>query len=621
MGINRRQVKIINLLLASDRFIPTAELARGAGCSERTVRSDTRAINAFLERNGLAARTDSKRGNGIRLRASAADRERVLDMVEERALAVDAALDRFYRGMLLITCDYNQSYTVDSLARAIFTNKQQVQEDLQAWGDLLAPYRAAIVRGRHLSVEGPEEFIRFFIVYHLFELASTAMKRRIEPRIFGTDEETGNRIFFNRQISRIEEAMGKPFTDNARHQIAVYLQIMVFRIKAGHTIGGYSTSVAPMFEELANDIEERFGISVAPSERIIIRDLFTVSTRRWTPDFHETFTPGDEGARIAATMLDALGERFGRKPPSYLEKPLAALAEAALTHVRLERSISLPRENTWAVRFENMTSFLRLSEVVRDTPGLSDISFYETDCTRIAMLLLSYLDGLAIDDLWNVGLVVNCGIEQVFYARDRIERLIPCTRIQRVMTEEEFLNESADGPIPGLDLFISFDPIKTDLPLAVISNAISDVDRVRINEVIVRLGNPHTMLPVAHLADGIMSRPLAIRSSDNVRRELHAALVEDGLWRGALSSFPSTLEMNSFYTGEWMIFTVFSDDVAATGAMRYEVDMNLDFTGQNLHHILVLTVSREDERILTALVQKFRELALEAGLARELERA
>lgn len=617
MGINRRQVKIINLLLASDRFIPTSELARGAGCSERTVRSDTRAINAFLERNGLSARTDSKRGNGIRLNASAADRERVLDMVEERALAVDAALDRFYRGMLLITCDYNQSYTVESLARAIFTNKQQVQEDLQAWGELLTPYRASIVRGRHLSVEGPEEFIRFFVVYHLFELASTAMKRRIEPRIFGTDEETGNRRFFNQEISRIEQSLRKPFTDNARHQIAVYLQIMVFRIKGGHAIGGYATSVPPVFEELANNIEERFGISVPPSERIIIRDLFTVSTRRWTPDFQTTFVPTDETRQLCIDLFDALEDRFGRRPPAHLEKPLAALLEAALTHVRLERSISLPRENTWAVRFENMTSFMRLSEVVRDTPALAELSLYETDCTRIAMLLLSYLDGLAAHDLWNVGLVVNCGIEQVFYARDRIERLIPCTRIKRVMTEEEFLTESAAGPIQGLDLLVSFDPIRTDLPLAVISNAISDSDRARINEVIVRLGNPNTLQPDAHLAGGISSRELAIKSSDNVRRELHAALVEDGLWRGALSSFPSTLEMNSFYTGEWMVFTAFSQDVASTGAMRYEVNMSLDFTGQNLHHILVLTVAPEDERILTPLVQKFRELALEAGLAHE----
>ena len=613
MSVNARQVTIIKLLLKQDRYVPTAELALGAGCSERTVRSDIHAINAFFESEGVGARTTSKRGNGIRLHVTSAQRERIHGTVKERALAVDSALDRFYRGMLLLTCDHNRRYTTDQLARAILTNKQQAQEDLRSWNEQLAPYQAQIVRGRHIAVEGREDYIRFFVVYHLFGLAPTAMKRRIEPQVFCWEGED-TRAFFSEQITRMERALDKPYTDNARHQIAVYLQIMVFRVRRGDVLAGADSPIPAAVDELADNVEERFGVALPASERAIIRDLFAVSARRWTPDFQQSFVPAPDAAGHAIALFAALEQRFGRRPPAHLEKPLAALMQSALTHMRLERSISLPRENTRAVRYENMASYLRLMEVVRDTQGLADLSFYETDYTRIAMLLLSYLDGVTAHDLWRVGLVVNCGIEQVFYARDRIERLIPCTKIARVLTEEELLADPdpTGATLRDLDFLVSFDPIETEMPVAIVSNGLSEVDRIRINALIMQLGCPGQRGGTP-FSGGVPTRELDISGHRTLRRELHRALVDDGLWKSPLSGFSTVLEMNSITCEDWMLLTVFSNDVRATGVRRYEVDAEMGFSGQRLNHVLALTVARKDERALTPLTQAFRRIAEASG--------
>ena len=617
MSINQRQVRILSVLLGADRFTPTADIARAANCSERTVRNDTKAINTFLKQNRLRTRIDSKRGNGMRLTVGSAEHDCVVDLVQECAIAVDASLDRFYRGMLLLTCDFNRTYTIESLARAIFTNKQQMQEDLRAWNEKLAPYRAQIVRGRTLSVKGPEELIRYFIVYNMFELASTAMKRRIEPQIFGDDVTVGDRPFYAREISRIETIINKPLTDNARHQIAVYMQISVLRIKCGHAITAGASSIDPVYHELCDHMEQRFGIAMPPGERAVIRDLFTVSTRRWTPAFQRTFRPCPEAAYYTEKLVAALTAKFGKRPPKHLDKPLAALIEAGLTHTLLERFISLPRENTWAVRYENMTSFMRLCEVLRDAPELRPLAFYETDYTRIAMLLLSYMDGLATHDLMSVGLVVNCGIEQVFYARDRIERLIPGTRITRVLTERELIALEDANELEDLDFLVTFDPIRTSLPFAIISNAIDDSDRGRINDVIMRVGNSHpAQRDLAHL-DHITTHNLEVEAGVSFKRALHRALVADGLWQGPLLEFPTVLEMCSFHSDEWMFLTAFSRDVRATGAVRYEIDGDVDLSGQKLSHILVLTVAPEDERIVTAVATQFKVLAHQAHAVQE----
>ena len=610
MSINRRQARLLNLLLNQTGFVPTAQVSGELACSERTIRNDMRAANAFLSQMGIQAAIDSKRGNGIRLAADGTQRERISAVIKERALATDAGLDRFYRGMLLLTCDHEHTYTTESLARAILTNKQQAQEDLRAWNELLTPFGAQIVRGRRITVEGPEEYIRFFVVYYLFDLASTAMKRRIEPQLFG-----GNERFFGEAIVRVERATGVSYTDNALHQIAVYLQIMVLRVLKGKTVSGYATTVPEVYNELADSIEERFGIELAPTERAIVRDLFTVSTRRWTPDFQRAYTPTPEAAHLTEVLFGALRERFGQRPPLHLEKPCAALIQAAQTHMHFERAISLPQENTWTVRYDNMASFMRLTQVLRDTPELACVDLYQTDVTRLGMLLLSYMDGLSSHDQWRVGLVVNCGIEQVFYARDRLERLIPCVRIVRVFTDRELAGRTGELPeLDGLDFLVSFDPVKTDKPLCVIGTAINEADRARIEALIMQLGCPQASDAEAPLVEGLPERELDVPHARALRRVLHAALIEDGLWTGSLASFSSIFEMYSFTRGPWMVLTMYSHEAAATGAIHYRVDTRVGFTGDRLQHILVLCVAKDDERLLTPAVQRFRQLAAEAGL-------
>ena len=215
MSINQRQAKLLKILLGQAGYTPTVDISDALACSERTIRNDMRAANAFLDEMGIQAAIVSKRGNGIRIDGDSAQCGKISDIIKERSLSMDAGLDRFYRGMLLLTCDYRHQYTTESLARAILTNKQQAQDDLRTWNELLTPFGAQIVRGRRITVEGPEEYIRFFVVYYLFELASTAMKRRIEPQLFG-----GNEQFFNDLIAYVERESRTLYTDNARHQPA-----------------------------------------------------------------------------------------------------------------------------------------------------------------------------------------------------------------------------------------------------------------------------------------------------------------------------------------------------------------------------------------------------------------
>lgn len=607
MSINRRQANLLKVLASTTSYIPTATIAGELSCSERTVRNDVSAVNTFLEQNGLAARTTSKRGTGIQLNPSPAERERILGLVKERALAMDPALDRFYRGILLLICDYRGDYTVESLARAILTNKQQAQEDIRSWNDMLYPYGARIERGRRLAVVGPEENIRFFVTHSLFELAPTAMKRRVEPQLFDGDGQ-----FLFDEIEMVERTLNCPFTDNARHELAIYLQVMMLRIRKGKTIPPRAGAVPTAFATLLDHAEEHYGIALGPGERVVAAELFLVAVRRWTPDFQETFTPERASAHLAEDLFLALSDRHGTCPASHLRKPLALLFEAGITHKRLNRAIALPPEISWTVRFENMTLFMRLAQVMRDTPSLAKVNLFETDFTRIAMLLLDFMDGIAVSDAWRAGLVVNCGVEQVFFARDRIERFLPFIRIARVIPESEQADGSA--PLDGLDLLISFDPIETDLPTAVISSAITEQDRRHINDAVLAIAS-HRMKGEAPAIEEPCVKKLPRNEGESLKHALHRELTGERMWSGSEEEFSKIFEMCSFTCGSTFILTYFSHEANRTGSLICDIDAQIPFRRTRLTHAAVLAVSTADERALGALSQTFRRQLVSMGLA------
>lgn len=606
MSINRRQANLLKTLVSTNGYIPTPALAGELSCSERTVRNDIAAINAFLEQNGLAARTASKRGTGIQLNPSPAERERVLGLVKERALSMDPSLDRFYRGILLIICDYRGDYTVESLAHTILTNKQQAQEDIRSWNDMLYPYGAHIERGRKITVVGPEDHIRFFVTHSLFELAPTAMKRRVEPQLFGDD-----RQFLFDEIEAIERALDCPLTDNARHEIAIYLQVMTLRIRKGKSVPARASAIPPAFAAMFGRIEKHYGIQLGSGEKAVVIELFSVAARRWTPDFQDTYTPDRDSAHLADDLFRALYDRYGTRPAPHLRKPLAMLLEAGITHRKLDRAIALPPAISWTVRFENMTLFMRLVQIIRDTQTLSRLDLFETDLTRITMLLLDFMDGIAVSDAWRAGLVVNCGVEQVLFARDRIERFLPFIRIARVIPESE--ESGGVTSLDDLDFLISFDPIETTLPVAVISSAITERDRRYIDDTILAIA--HHRAQGERPVDGdLPERTLPQEPDEPLNDALLRALTERKMWQGTEEEFRKVFEMCSFTCNSTLIMTYFSHEVECTGSVLFAIDTQIPFQRTRLTHAAVLAVSPDDERALGALSHTFRRKLTAAGL-------
>ena len=83
--MNSRQGALLRALLEASDYRTSADYARRLGCSDRTIRTDVKALNAFFEHEGFATRVGRQRGAGLRLCARCPTRRTALCGCSKRA--------------------------------------------------------------------------------------------------------------------------------------------------------------------------------------------------------------------------------------------------------------------------------------------------------------------------------------------------------------------------------------------------------------------------------------------------------------------------------------------------------------------------------------------------------
>lgn len=230
--MNSRQGALLRALLEASDYRTSADYARRLGCSDRTIRTDVKALNAFFEHEGFATRVGRQRGAGLRLSLVPDEENRLVRLLEESETEMHPRYERLCQEMIALTC-HPGPHTAESLARRMFRNKQQIQSDLRWWQGMLEVSGLSLSVGRQITVEGPEWTIRGFVMSMLFSFSTAAVRRRILPSLFGTIDPY-DRQFLERCIAEMQRDLGFEFSSNAQWQFGVYLCIMVTRIRLGY---------------------------------------------------------------------------------------------------------------------------------------------------------------------------------------------------------------------------------------------------------------------------------------------------------------------------------------------------------------------------------------------------
>ena len=447
--MNSRQGALLRALLEASDYRTSADYARRFGCSDRTIRTDVKALNSFFEHEGLATQVGRQRGAGLRLALAPGEENRLVRLLEESETEMHPRYERLCQEMIALTC-YPGPHTADSLARRMFRNKQQIQSDLRWWQGILKVSGLTLSVGRQITVEGPEWTVRGFVMSMLFSFSSAAVRRRILPSLFGSIEPY-DRQFLERCIAEMQRDLGFEFSSNAQWQFGVYLCIMVTRLRLGHGLMAWrgADGSTPFFAYLKKRLERHFSLTVSDAEMGLLSDMAHCCTWQWSLAAMSAYEPSERARAFTDDVEEALKKAFGAPLPEDVRKPLAILFESGLARRTCGLVAANPNEES--VKYEAMDGACLLSSVLCEVPSLVEADLFSPDYARIVLVLLDYLDQVGALRCYRVGLVVNCGIDLALWGAHRIEKLtdvdFPCVTISPGVSRADIDHIIASVPL------------------------------------------------------------------------------------------------------------------------------------------------------------------------------
>lgn len=461
--MNLRQNSLLKLLVQTEYFKLTREYCRLLHCSEKTMRTDIKTINEFLEEHRFETRVVSIPGRGIKIQLIPHEKEYLSYLLDAELLETLPDLERFYRGVITLLFS-DQEYTIDSLAEALYSNSVQIKGDLRRWDNMLYIFSLEFVKKQHLEIQGREEDIRLFVLYYFYLLASKAMTDKIEPLIMGEDQ-----LLFRQILSIMEKEQRSCFTSNALHHLEFYLAILVKRIQLGHMIFVTDTVPSAPYGQIKRILEDSFAIEVPYGELCFLEKIAESGGKKWSDQIFSNYSFSSQSAAMTDAFLGVLETRYSKPVPMDLRAALSILMETALRRKR-NGMLVLNHEGN-QIKEEYLREYLIVTQIFFDTPLLKDWHLNDMEYTRFTMLLLPYFNEMKLFHKYHAGLIVNCSIEQAYFGKYKIEQSLPEISIIQILTEEEIEEyESA------LDFFITFDYITCGIPHVEISGMVKQND-------------------------------------------------------------------------------------------------------------------------------------------------
>ena len=602
--MNSRQGALLRALLEASDYRTSADYARRFGCSDRTIRTDVKALNSFFEHEGLATRVGRQRGAGLRLALAPGEENRLVRLLEESETEMHPRYERLCQEMIALTC-YPGPHTADSLARRMFRNKQQIQSDLRWWQGILKVSGLTLSVGRQITVEGPEWTVRGFVMSMLFSFSSAAVRRRILPSLFGSIEPY-DRQFLERCIAEMQRDLGFEFSSNAQWQFGVYLCIMVTRLRLGHGLMTWrgADGSTPFFAYLKKRLERHFSLTVSDAEMGLLSDMAHCCTWQWSLAAMSAYEPSERARAFTDDVEEALKKAFGAPLPEDVRKPLAILFESGLARRTCGLVAANPNEES--VKCEAMDGACLLSSVLCEVPSLVEADLFSPDYARIVLVLLDYLDQVGALRCYRVGLVVNCGIDLALWGAHRIEKLTSRLEVTDVLTENEVL-AAASRPnstlLEHFDFLVSFEPMDIDFPCVTISPGVSraDIDHIIASVPLWRRGQEvHTAWERGVLPAG--------PSPESMFASLHARLTADGLIDMSLERFEWLVWTLSVVKDRTLVFAWCGSGVCKTGIRIFRLEEGDQAECGQCTMAAVLVGAPAERGDLTPLTQGFKRL-------------
>ncbi|MFO7173932.1 MAG: transcription antiterminator, partial [Bacillota bacterium] len=271
--LSQRQRAILATLIESGDFVAVGELARQQGVTDRTVRLDLAAIEAYLA--GTPHRLERHKRRRVRLRLPPEERPAWLERLRPMAdVAYRLSAEERQQAILAALLRRTTPLSLGRLADELFVSRRTVVEDLKRVEGWLRDRGLRLVRlPTGVKVEGPEGAWRAALAELISPGPGEAARRHPAASFPLLPPEEMAAI--REAVTRAAEALPYELADSAYEGLVYHLAVAILRLRAGHDIAMDPEELADLAERpewevagrLAADLEERLGVPIPPGER------------------------------------------------------------------------------------------------------------------------------------------------------------------------------------------------------------------------------------------------------------------------------------------------------------------------------------------------------------------
>ena len=463
-----RQIKLFQILLGQDQYLPMDQAAERLGVSTRTLFREIQGINREL--GGLSVYLETKTGKGIRL---SGDRESFAGCLEEISKR-DSSLFYYTKEQrrALLTIEFLKRKHIEKLgyyAYKLMVSEATISNDIQAVRPWFQKHSLALERkaGLGITVTGEEENFRSAIIDFLNEKLMRADVEQFQDsrgefralEYFQNLGKNSNMDLLNEEIldkvikilKKCEDEFLSRITRHSYIGLVIHLVIAIERLLSGKTI--------TMEEELLRAyFEEEFHIEVPESESAYVFMHLKGARMKYAVEKQDELTKmlDEYDCMIVADDLIAafgrlMGDDFSQDKVLYqgLASHLRATLHRLNYHMRLENPLLDQIKEDFRDIFAICKSVCKVMETK-----------YHLEVNEDEIAYLSFHFGAAIERkkaqikqsvILNVAVVCASGIGISSFLSSSIKsRFAGTVRVSPLSVEQVVLREAE-----GMDIIIS----------------------------------------------------------------------------------------------------------------------------------------------------------------------
>lgn len=597
--LSERQMSVVRDLLRRDDHVAVGVLAEKLACSERTIHYDTRSINRCLASLGLRSCIVGRRGLGVRLNLADNERLSVEELVEGGTFSGYSDLERFVEGMLMLACDENRRQTVKSLSKSLFVNERQLRHDLHGWSQLLEPFGCSLEVEGHVRLVGDEFTVRVMLIFLFCSFAPVSMLHEVDGRF------SANTFLMKKTVEALEQCRGFPFSESARRTMRFAVGLALSRMRGGHMVSfdPHDCKSMPLFDQLKRDIARGAGVYPTEGEMEFFRRMIVCGTRRFdTPLEGGCVESSDTVEGLASRLLEAMAPLIAGNELQNVRDILESLIDHALVRRALHTPITF--RDPFAIKVCNMPWYVTVLNALWQVDDIISLKMFGGDIDRIALLMLSVFERVRPYEKCRIAMVVNCGVEQVYYARHRLERMVPDSEVVRVLSDSSFAKDGSTFE-DGIDMVVAFEHVETTMPVCQISFAVDESDAKKVSCALTQWRKDMRHEDSGGLVCPCETLGIHVGSPVGLAQAIHRSAVAEGLLEACEETFEYAFNISCVICETMAVAVIPLAGVVRTAGRRY-VTQPL-FVGRKLGKFAVLYVAQDDMSLLPSIVAQFKE--------------